>query len=89
MPTRRRGSGSRRKSSSGFSRSGSATADLLMSWASQAIEEKNYPLALDMLDQIVLVKPDFAEAWNKRATVYFLIDDYAALARRYPADAGA
>jgi tetratricopeptide (TPR) repeat protein len=59
-----------------FSRSGSATADLLMSWAVDAMEEKNYPLALDVLDQIILLKPDFAEAWNKRATVYYLIDDY-------------
>jgi len=61
-----------------FSRSGSDTADLLMSWASSAIEAKDYPHALDILDQAVLVKPDFAEAWNKRATVYFLIDDYSA-----------
>jgi len=60
-----------------FSRSGSATADLLMSWAVEAMEEKDYPLALDVLDQIIVVKPDFAEAWNKRATVYFLTDDYA------------
>jgi tetratricopeptide (TPR) repeat protein len=61
-----------------FSRSGSATADLLMGWAGEAMEEKNYPLALDVLDQILVLKPDFAEAWNKRATVYFLIDDYGA-----------
>jgi tetratricopeptide (TPR) repeat protein len=61
-----------------FNRSGSDTADLLMSWASSAIEAKNYPHALDILDQAVLVKPDFAEAWNKRATVYFLTDDYSA-----------
>ena len=59
-----------------FGRSGSATADLLMSWAVDAMEEKNYPLALDVLDQIIIVKPDFAEAWNRRATVYYLIDDY-------------
>jgi tetratricopeptide (TPR) repeat protein len=59
-----------------FSRSGSATADLLMSWAVDAMEKKNYPLALDVLDQIIVVKPDFAEAWNRRATVYFLNDDY-------------
>ena len=31
-----------------------------------------------MLDQILVIKPDFAEAWNKRATVYFLIDNYGA-----------
>jgi tetratricopeptide (TPR) repeat protein len=59
-----------------FSRSGSPTADLLMSWAVDAIGEKNYALALDVLDQVIVVKPDFAEAWNKRATVHFLMDDY-------------
>jgi len=40
------------------------------------MEEKQYPRALDVLDQVVLLKPDFAEGWNKRATVYYLIDDY-------------
>jgi tetratricopeptide (TPR) repeat protein len=61
-----------------FNRSGSPTADLLMSWAVDAIEKKNFTLALDVLDQIIVVKPDFAEAWNKRATVYFMKDDYGA-----------
>ena len=60
-----------------FSRSGSATADLLMSWVDEAMEEKDYPLALDVLDQIIVIKPDFAEAWNKRATVHFFQDDYS------------
>jgi tetratricopeptide (TPR) repeat protein len=61
-----------------FSRSGSATADLLMSWAEEAISESDYTLALDLLDQIIVIKPDFAEAWNKRATVYYMTDDYGA-----------
>jgi tetratricopeptide (TPR) repeat protein len=61
-----------------FSHSGSATADLLLSWAVEAMDAKNYTLALDVLDQIIVIKPDFAEAWNKRATVYYLIDDYSA-----------
>jgi tetratricopeptide (TPR) repeat protein len=61
-----------------FSRSGSATADLLLGWATEAMEEKDYPQALDILDQILVIKPDFAEAWNKRATVYFLMDNYGA-----------
>jgi len=61
-----------------FSRSGSATADLLMTWAGEAIDESDYTLALDLLDQIIVIKPDFAEAWNKRATVYYMIDDYGA-----------
>jgi tetratricopeptide (TPR) repeat protein len=60
-----------------FNQSGSDTVDLLYTWAIQAMEEKKYPLALDVLDQIVLIKPDFVEGWNKRATVYFLMDDYA------------
>ena len=60
-----------------FEKSGSDTADLLMSWADKAIQAKTYPLALDILDQVVLLRPTFAEAWNKRATVHFLLDDYS------------
>lgn len=56
--------------------SGSDTVDLLMSRTIAAMEEKDYSLALDYLDRIIVMKPDFAEAWNKRATVHFLVDDY-------------
>jgi tetratricopeptide (TPR) repeat protein len=57
--------------------SGSDTVDLLMGWTLAAMEEKNYALALDYLDRIVTMKPDYAEGWNKRATVHFLVDDYS------------
>jgi tetratricopeptide (TPR) repeat protein len=56
--------------------SGSDTVDLLMTWTLAAMEEKNFGLALDYLDRIVAMKPDYAEGWNKRATVHFLVDDY-------------
>lgn len=59
-------------------KSGSDTADLLMSWAVDAMEARNFPLALDVLDQIVLIKPEYVEGWNKRATVYFMMNDYSA-----------
>jgi len=32
--------------------------------------------AIDTFTEIIRLKPDFAEAWNKRATVYFLIGEY-------------
>jgi tetratricopeptide (TPR) repeat protein len=57
--------------------SGSDTVDLLMDWTLDAMEEKNYPLALDYLDRIVAMQPDYVEGWNKRATVHFLLDDYS------------
>jgi tetratricopeptide (TPR) repeat protein len=56
--------------------SGSDTVDLMMSWTLAAIEEKDYGLALDYLDRMLVLKPDYAEGWNKRATVHFLRDDY-------------
>ncbi len=56
--------------------SGSDTVDLLMSWGVEAIAKKDYPKALDILDRVVTLKPDYAEGWNKRATVYFLTDKY-------------
>jgi len=57
--------------------SGSDTVDLLMRWTLDAVEAKNFALALDYLDRIVTMRPDYAEGWNKRATVHFLVDDYS------------
>jgi tetratricopeptide (TPR) repeat protein len=58
-----------------FAQSGSPTADLLMSWAVEAMGDKNYSQALDVLDQIIVLRPEYAEAWNKRATVHFMMED--------------
>jgi tetratricopeptide (TPR) repeat protein len=57
--------------------SGSDTVDLLMSWSMKAIEAKNFPQALDFLDRVVLMKPDYVEGWNKRATVHFALDNFS------------
>jgi tetratricopeptide (TPR) repeat protein len=57
-------------------KSGSDTVDLLMTWTEDAVHQKNYSLALDYLDRIITLKPDYAEAWNTRATVEYLNDDY-------------
>ena len=59
-----------------WARSGSATIDLLMNNALKAVHKKDYALALDLLDAVIRLKPDFAEGWNKRATVYYLQKDY-------------
>ena len=57
--------------------SGSSTVDLLMTWAVEAVAAQNTDLALRYLDTLVELKPDFAEGWNKRATVHFRKHDYA------------
>jgi len=59
-------------------KSGSDTVDLLMGWTEDAIHEKDYPLALDYLDRVITLKPDYVEGWNTRATVEYLDDDYGA-----------
>lgn len=59
-----------------FLKSGSDTVDLLMTWAIESINGEDYALALDLLDSVVTMKPDYAEGWNKRATVFFLQDEY-------------
>ncbi len=56
--------------------SGSPAIDLLMRRAALAIRIQNYPRALDLLDTVIALNADYAEAWNRRATVHFLRDDY-------------
>ncbi|TCL69738.1 hypothetical protein [Rhizobium sp. BK251] len=56
--------------------SGSATVNLLMQWANQAIEEKRNPAALDFLDQAIALKPDYVEGWNRRATLNYAMGNY-------------
>jgi tetratricopeptide (TPR) repeat protein len=60
-----------------WNQSGSETVDLLMRRASVAIRVRNYTMALDLLDTIIALEPDYAEGWNRRATVHFLRQDYA------------
>lgn len=57
--------------------SGSATVNLLLQWSDKAVADKHYATALDLLDQITVLKPDFAEGWNRRATLHYIMDDYS------------
>ena len=59
-----------------LSQSGSASIDLMMQWSQKAIEEQKFDVALDFLDQVVTLQPSFAEGWNRRATVHFLMKNY-------------
>lgn len=60
-----------------WSASGSATVDLLMMHATRAMKNEKPDLALDLLDQVTVLEPGYAEAWNKRATLHYVMKDYA------------
>jgi tetratricopeptide (TPR) repeat protein len=57
--------------------SGSDTCNLLMGKAKAAADGKDYGLAIKLLDAVIELRPDYAEGWNRRATVYYLQKDYA------------
>jgi len=57
--------------------SGSDTANLLMSRVKTAVEAQDVDLAIRLLDYIIELKPDYTEAWNRRATLYYMKKDYA------------
>ena len=58
-------------------RSGSASVDLMMQWSQEAMDEKKFDVAMDFLDQVVTLAPDYAEGWNRRATLHFTMENYA------------
>ncbi|WP_296747069.1 hypothetical protein [Mesorhizobium sp.] len=59
-----------------WNQSGSASIDLMMQWAQKAMEDQKFDVALDFLDQVVTLQPDYAEGWNRRATVHFMMKNY-------------
>jgi tetratricopeptide (TPR) repeat protein len=54
----------------------SDTANLLMTRVKTAIEAHEMDLAIELLNSIVKIKPDYIEAWNRRATLYYMKKDY-------------
>lgn len=42
------------------------------------LADRDYHAAIGTFSQMIEVAPDFAEGWNKRATAYYLVEDYAA-----------
>jgi tetratricopeptide (TPR) repeat protein len=54
----------------------SDTTALLMSRAKAAMEAQQMDVALKLLDAVVKLRPDYIEGWNRRATLYYLRNDY-------------
>jgi tetratricopeptide (TPR) repeat protein len=56
--------------------SGSDTCNLLMGRVKAATEQKDLDLAAKLLDAVIELKPNYTEAWNRRATVRYLQKDF-------------
>jgi tetratricopeptide (TPR) repeat protein len=56
--------------------SDSPTAEVLLRQAAKAIDDGAPEEALNLLNLLTRTYPDFAEAWNRRATLYFLMKRY-------------
>ena len=54
----------------------SDTTNLLMTRVKTALEQHDTDLAIKLLDSVVRIKPDYLEAWNRRATLYYMKKDY-------------
>jgi tetratricopeptide (TPR) repeat protein len=57
---------------------GDTALDKLLEAGLRAMQADDYTLAIKYFTDIILIKPDFAEAWNKRATAYYLRGEYRA-----------
>jgi tetratricopeptide (TPR) repeat protein len=58
-----------------WSRSGDKAVDALMAKGEQEVETGRLKQAIATYSEVIRRKPDFAEGWNKRATVEFLMGD--------------
>jgi tetratricopeptide (TPR) repeat protein len=58
--------------------SGGDTAGLLMTRVKTAVDAKDFDLAVKLLTAIIDIRPDYIEAWNRRATVLYMQKDFGA-----------
>ena len=61
-----------------WSASDSPTAEVLLQQGQRAIEAGAPAEAMSILNRLIGAYPDYAEAWNKRATLYFMMKRYDA-----------
>lgn len=61
-----------------WNRHGDEEVDAIMAHGISAMNTGNMPRALRAFDVVVNLAPEFAEGWNKRATVNYLMGDYPA-----------
>jgi tetratricopeptide (TPR) repeat protein len=59
-----------------WSRSGDAEVDGLLQTGIEQMSRGDVPTAVETFTRVIERKPDFAEGWNKRATVYFLLGEH-------------
>ena len=57
---------------------GKEDTDALMARGISAMESGDFDGALTAFDRLVVRDPQFAEAWNKRATVHYMMGDFEA-----------
>jgi tetratricopeptide (TPR) repeat protein len=59
-----------------WSRSGETEIDRLMAAGVEDMQAGRYPDAVATFSEVIRRRPDFAEGWNKRATVHYLAGNY-------------
>lgn len=59
-----------------WARSGDAAIDQLMARGTEEMQSGQHAKAAATFTSVIEAKPDFAEAWNRRATVHYLAGDF-------------
>ena len=59
-----------------WSRSADSEVDTLFQLGLEQMNQRALEAAIDTFALIIRKKPDFAEGWNKRATLYYLVGEY-------------
>ena len=54
----------------------SDTTNLLMTRVKTAMDSEDLDLAIKLLDQIIQIRPSYTEAWNRRATAYYMKKEF-------------